>query len=99
MLLGVVSLAATLFSGYVAANIVELTPEGQRLLAAHERNAWFVCGAFVALVFWKGWVQGELPEGHRWPYALLLVAAAALTAYSALLGGEMVYLHGIGVVG
>lgn len=97
VILGVLSLALTIASGYVAANTVLLSPEGQRLLDAHENNAWLVAGVYVAALFWKAWLQGDLPRNQRAFYALFLIAAAGLTAYSALLGGEMVYLHGVGV--
>jgi len=97
VVVGVLSLTLTVLSGYVAANSVSLTPEAQRLLDAHELNAWLVAGVYMAALFWKGWVRGELPREQRVLYALLLIAAAGLTAYSALLGGEMVYLHGAGV--
>jgi uncharacterized membrane protein len=97
IILGVLSLALSIASGYVAANTVTLTGEGQRLLDLHERNAWFVVGAFVAALFWKGWVRGTLPKTQRPLYALLLLAAVALTAYSAYLGGKLVYIEGVGV--
>ena len=97
VILGVLSLALTIASGYVASNVVALTAEGQRLLDLHERNAWFVVGAFVSALFWKGWVRGELPRGQRLLYALLLLAAVGLTVYSAFLGGQLVYVEGVGV--
>ena len=97
LVLGTVSLIPTVLSGYVAANTVDPSPDGRALLDAHERNAWFVLALFTILLFWKGWFRGQLPEGQRVLYAGLLIGAALLTTYSALLGGEMVYLLGVGV--
>jgi uncharacterized membrane protein len=97
VVIGVLSLALTIASGYVAANTIPLTAEGQRLLDLHERNAWFVVGAFVVALFWKAWGQGELPHLQRPLYVVLLLLAVGLTLYSAFLGGQMVYLEGAGV--
>ena len=40
---------------------------------------------------------GEVPGRLRWLYLALVAGAVLLTAYSAWLGGRMVYGQGIGV--
>jgi len=95
--IGAASLCLTLSSGYVAANTVSVGPAATELLEAHERNGWFLLGLIVAVLFWKGWSQGRIPDSQRLIFALLLLAVVALTIYSALLGGQMVYVHGVGV--
>ena len=97
VVIGVLTLPVTLVSGYLAANTVDVSDTSVRLIAAHELNAWLVATVFVAAIFWKAWHRGKIPLGQRAPYALLLIASVVLTIYSALLGGEMVYLHGVGV--
>lgn len=97
VLIGAASLVPVLFSGYLAANSVDLTPRAAAVLDVHEAVAWLIAAAFVAALFWKGWCRGEIPARQRRLYALLLLLAVLLTAYGALLGGEMVYLHGVGV--
>ena len=95
--IGAVSLIPTLLSGYIAANTVSVAPAALDLLDAHERNGWILLGLVVAGLFWKGWTGGKIPQRQRAVYAALLLGVVALTLYSALLGGQMVYLHGIGV--
>lgn len=97
VLIGLFFLVPTLFTGYVAANSIEVSADAQGLLDAHERNGWIVLGAFVALQFWRGWRSGELSRREGQLYAIGLLVAVAITIYSAMLGGEMVYLNGIGV--
>ena len=94
---GTVSLLPTIVAGYLAANTIELPSAAGPVLEAHERNGLFLIGLFVGAQFWKGWFRGELPRGQRPFYALLLIAGVALAAYSALLGGELVYYLGVGV--
>jgi uncharacterized membrane protein len=96
---GTVALAPTLVSGYLAANSVPSTGEAQRLIGRHELVGWITGGWFLGCLFWKGWLRGEIAGRQRWPYALALLAGAALVAYGALLGGELVYSLGIGVAG
>lgn len=93
---GTVTLLPVLASGYLAANSLTIEQGVRPLLDAHERNGWFVLAVFAAALFWKGWCRGDVPRGQRWPYALLLLAGVVLTVYSAVLGGEMVYFHGVG---
>ncbi len=97
VLMGTVSLLPAIFSGYLAANTVEIGEPTGELLAAHERNGWIVLGMFVLAQFWKGWTGGRLPRRQRPLYAAFLVAAVLVTGYSALSGGEMVYFHAVGV--
>jgi uncharacterized membrane protein len=97
VLIGTISLVPVLFSGYLAANSVDLTAQGAEVLGVHETTAWLISAVFVAALFWKGWCRGEIPATQRRFYALLLLAAVLLTGYGALLGGELVYVHAVGV--
>jgi len=97
VVIGLIFLLPTLFTGYIAANSLDLPPSSQSLLDAHDRNGWIVLGAFVVLQFWRGWIEGEMSRGQSRVYAVGLLVAVAITIYNAMLGGEMVYLHGIGV--
>jgi uncharacterized membrane protein len=98
LLLGLVSLVPTIASGYLAANTLGLPVDGGLLLDSHERNGWILLGLLVGSQFWKAWFRGELPARHRPFYVVLLVAIVLLTAYSAWLGGRMVYGQGYGVL-
>ena len=50
-----------------------------------------------ALLFWKGWYRGSVPEAQRHYYAMALLLGVLLVSYGALLGGDLVYMHGVGV--
>lgn len=97
VLIGTLSLLPTIVSGYLAANTLDLGEEGMRVLDAHERNAFVLFGVFLLAHLWKGWVGGRLDRTQGRLYAVLLLAGVLLTAYGALLGGEMVYRLGVGV--
>ncbi len=97
LLIGLVSLVPTIATGYLAANTSGSPADGGLLLGAHERNGWILLGLLVGSQFWKAWFRGELPASHRPFYAVVLIAVVLLTAYSAWLGGRMVYGQGYGV--
>jgi uncharacterized membrane protein len=98
VLVGLASLVPTLASGYLAANTLDVPEASESLLAAHERNGWIVFGLLAASQFWKAWCGGRIPDRHRLLYAAGMLATVLLTAYSAWLGGRMVYTHAIGVL-
>jgi uncharacterized membrane protein len=97
MIVGALSLVPTVITGYLAANTAPSADTARAWLDAHERSGWIVVGWFMATQFWKAWHRGRLPRGQRKFYAVLLIAGAVLTAYAALLGGRLVYGHGVGV--
>ena len=97
VLIGTLSLLPTIVSGYLAANSVSVGAQAKATLDAHESNGLLVLGLFVGAHFWKGWSGGTLGPAQRKLYAVLLLAGVLLAAYSALLGGELVYLAGVGV--
>ncbi len=97
VLVGAIALVPTIAAGFLAENIVRLSPEAHATLEAHERNGWLVLAAFAGLVIWKAWNRGEVPERVRIPYALALFAGVSLVVWGAVLGGELVYGYGVGV--
>jgi uncharacterized membrane protein len=99
VLAGTATLPFTVATGFLASNVLDLDPASRALVERHERIGLLVLGVFVASQFWKAWFRGRIPEGQRLPYSMLLVVGVVLLAYGALLGGEMVYLHGVGVAG
>jgi uncharacterized membrane protein len=95
---GAASLLPTIVSGYLAANSLDLPARAATLLAAHERNGLILLGLVVAGLFWKAWYRGRVPDSQRLAYFALLAAVVLLTAWSAWLGGRMVYGEGVGVL-
>lgn len=96
---GAIVLVPTIVSGYVAANTVDFTPAALRVLDDHERNGVILILACLGLLFWKGWLRGEVSGRARLPYVVALLATVGLAVWSALLGGRLVYGHGVGVFG
>jgi len=97
LLIGLVSLVPTIASGYLAGNTVNPTGEGFALLDSHEKNGLIVLVLLVGSQFWKAWCGGSLRGAAAKLYAALLVAIVLLTIYGAWLGGQMVYVQGVGV--
>ena len=62
-----------------------------------DRAAWLALWISELLLFAKAWNRGAIPESWRRPYGALLLLGAALVVGSAVLGGELVYVHGTGV--
>jgi len=98
VVIGTLTLIPTIVTGYLAANTVALSDDARPVLDAHERNGVLLLGLFVATLFWKGWTRGRIPRSQRPWYAIVLLLGVLLAAYSALLGGELVYGNGIGVL-
>lgn len=94
---GTLALIPTVASGYLAANTIELPAGAAATLADHERNGWVLLAGLVLMQFWKAWHGGRLPAVQRRFYALALVALVAWLAYSAFLGGRLVYTFGVGI--
>ena len=86
-----------MLSGTVAANSVQVSAGSLAVLDDHETAAWVLLAVYLAALFWKASYRGKLPDRHRIPYACYLLLAAALTSYTGLLGGRLVYRHGVGV--
>lgn len=97
MIGGTLALVPTIATGYLAANSTAVAPSALGDLAAHERNGWFVLALAVACLFWKALGRGRIPPRQHAVYALFLLITVLVTLYSAWLGGQLVYLHGVGV--
>src|SRR5262245_718757 len=97
VLLGTLSLAPTVVTGFLAQNVLVPGEGVAPILELHERTGLLVLGAFLLLALWKAWRGGAVPEGQRLAFAIALLAAVALVVYGAFLGGTMVYGWGLGV--
>ena len=97
VLAGTISLAPTVIAGFVAQNSVAGFNGGTADVQLHERFGLMLFGLFAALMMWKGWNQGRLPEDQKPLYAVLVLAGVILTMATAWFGGHLVYGYGIGV--
>jgi len=99
VLAGTVSLVPTVAAGYLAQNVLDVPAGAGDLLWRHERVGLGILAVFLASQLWKAWFRGRVPVGQRTLYACVVLLGAALVAYGAFLGGEMVYGLGVGVKG
>ena len=70
---------------------------GEVLLRLHGRLAWVVMGLFVPVAAWRAASKLALPLRARTLYLALAFTASAVLAAQAVLGGALVYRHGLGL--
>ena len=94
--LGVVGAAAAVLTGRMAMAAAKHSPAIYEVMERHERLGYIVFGLTAALLVGRLLVQDQLSLAQR-RFALgLLTVACALMAYSAHLGGRLVYEYGVG---
>ena len=97
VLAGTISMAPTVIAGFESQNSVAGFNGATADVQLHERFGLVLFGLFAALMMWKGWNQGRLPEDQKPLYAVLVLAGVILTMATAWFGGHLVYGYGIGV--
>lgn len=97
VVIGIASLVPAIAAGYLAANVVTLSPAVAEALREHERLGLLAFGVFVPLLLMKAWGRGRPPEGWRGFYAVVLLVGVGLVVATAYHGGFMVYELGVGV--
>lgn len=97
--LGAASAWVALGLGLLAERTAPHVPMAWETQADHEVLAWWTCGVFTALSVLRalqvkrGWSGRALP----WLLAALWLAGFGLLAGTAKKGGELVFVHGVGV--
>lgn len=97
VLVGTGWLVPTVASGFLAVNSVTLDDASRTVAENHERMGLVVLAVFLGLALWKAWHRGTVPPSQRRLYAGSLLVATAVVVATALLGGALVYEHGVGV--
>lgn len=97
LVVGTFSLVAVIFSGYLAANSIEVDPAAMETLKSHEKNGWILLALVVLAQFWKAWSGGRIEGAQRRLYGVWMLVVVGCAIYGALLGGELVYDWGVGV--
>jgi len=70
---------------------------GEALLQLHGRLAWVAMGAWVPVAGWRAASKLALPLRARTLYLAAAFTAAAVLAAESILGGALVYRHGLGL--
>ena len=79
--IGLISLAPTIASGYLAANTVSLPDGGKMLLDWHERNGLVLAFMLLLTLFWKAWNRGELAGFQAKAYALTMLVVVWIAVF------------------
>ncbi|MFK7972412.1 MAG: DUF2231 domain-containing protein [Bacteroidia bacterium] len=94
---GAVMLVASLLTGSMAEDNVAKGSAAAEVLSDHELGGYIVTWLTMMLAGWSGWRQSQWKRAELGGFIGLLTLLVALMTYSALLGGSLVYEHGIGV--
>jgi uncharacterized membrane protein len=95
--LGVLGLIAAILTGRAAQAYVTRTPALEPLLERHELLAYLTTWVYLLLGVWMYLRKGKTSQAEQALFTLCFAAVTALMAWSAHLGGVMVYQHGAGV--
>lgn len=99
LLVGTVGLFATVGSGLVSkANVGTLSGPAAATLSTHEQLAFACLAGFLLLVFWRIANKTAIPPRSPRVYLCLAGVCLILLWCTAWLGGELVYLFGVGVI-
>ncbi len=98
LLIGILSALIAVITGNQAFQVVNV-PEGTKpLVLSHQLSGQITLGLFLAVGILR-WVFIRLKlfaNPVKWIYYLLLIAASFFLFRTGVLGGEMVYIHGVG---
>lgn len=97
--IGVTCAVGAVLTGNQAASRVEVSGEIETLVQTHRNSGQITMWSFVVLTALRFlFIKLRLfQKPAKWIYYLFSVAALLLLFRTGLLGGEMVYIHGVGV--
>jgi uncharacterized membrane protein len=95
-LLGVVGIGAAVLTGLLAEARAGVAGETHARLEVHSQTAFFAAAVWASMLLWRIAQRTEIPR-PRILYLLLMVAGTLLLIEVGFLGGELVFLHGVGV--
>jgi uncharacterized membrane protein len=97
LIAGVLGAGAAVVSGLLAEDVVEHSDRAHAVMETHETLAFIVLVLFGLLALWRLVRRGVLSPKEQ-PVALTAgVIGVALMAYTARLGGTLVFDHGTGI--
>lgn len=99
LILGTASAIGAVLTGHQALAAVDITPQVEPLVNTHKNSGQVTMWIFVALttlrfIYFK-FRLFEKPT--KWIYYLVGIIAFSWLVRTGILGGEMVYIHGVGI--
>lgn len=96
LLLGWIGAAGAVLSGRQAMAVAKHSMEIHAIMERHELLGYGVLTAATLILIWRAIAKDRLSRGSRWVGWFFLAITCGGMAYSAYLGGEMVYGYGVG---
>jgi len=97
LVIGVLGTGGAILSGLLAEDATPHGAEAHAVMETHETLAFIVLGLFALLAVWRIIRKGVWSEKEQ-PVALTAgVIGVALMAFTAMLGGKLVFEHGVGI--
>jgi uncharacterized membrane protein len=94
---GTIGLLATVMSGLLAEQSVEIGPAAQGDFETHQQIAFFVAGLYALLFLWRVANRTQLPSKREWLFVLGSLIGVVAIWIGAWYGGELVFRFGVGV--
>lgn len=97
LVIGALGTGGAVVSGLLAEDATPHGAEAHAVMETHETLAFIVLGLFALLAIWRLVRKGVWSEKEQ-PVALTAgVISVALLAFTAMLGGKLVFEHGVGI--
>lgn len=99
LLTGTVSAIAAVLTGHQAEEAVIKTPEVEALISSHKNSGEITMWIFIIVTALRFlYIKFKLFEKPiKWIYYMISIMALAFLLRTGILGGEMVYIHGVGI--
>lgn len=96
---GTLSAIAAVLTGHQAEGAVIKTPEVEALISSHKNSGeitmWIFIAATALRLFFLKFKLFQKPV--KWIYYAVSIVALSFLLRTGILGGEMVYIHGVGI--
>ena len=97
LIAGVLGTGAAVLAGELASDRVEHSDRAHAIMETHETLAIIVLVLFAVLALWRILRRGILGPREQPVYLTAGVIGVALLVYTARLGGELMFDHGLGI--
>lgn len=99
LVLGTLSAIAAVFTGHQAEEAVIKNPQVENLISSHETSGEITMWIFILLTVSRFfYLKFKLFEKRvKWFYYVIGIIALSFLLRTGILGGEMVYIHSVGI--